>query len=336
MGSVRFGAEQAIRNCLRVKPEDRVVLIGDRATAPIDDALAEVIRETGAPLERFVMEQFGARPESGDKPLDFPDAIRDVMRKATVSIYAASGKKGELTSFRGPMIREVDAKPDLRHAHMIGITGVIMEMGMSADYVAIQALSARVAGIVRGSRRIRVTSPAGTDFTVGLNPAWKWLVSDGAITPEQWKNLPDGEVYTCAETARGRAVVDGCMGDYFNDLGSCESFPVTIDIANGVATRLVCPARPSLEKELNEYIHQDEHANRVGEFAIGTNTGLDRIIGNLLQDEKFPGVHIAFGHGYPDQTGSPWRSKAHVDMVMRRVSIEVDGKVIMKEGKFLI
>jgi leucyl aminopeptidase (aminopeptidase T) len=46
------------------------------------------------------------------------------------------------------------------------------------------------------------------------------------------------------------------------------------------------------------------------------------IIGNLLQDEKFPGVHIALGHGYPEKTGSP--------------SVEVEGKAIMRDGKFLI
>jgi hypothetical protein len=35
-----------------------------------------------------------------------------------------------------------------------------------------------------------------------------------------------------------------------------------------------------------------EHSERVGEFALGTNTGVTQMIGNLLQDEKVPGVHI--------------------------------------------
>lgn len=336
MGTLRFGAEQAIRKCLRVQPDEAVVLMTDQGALEVGHALRAVIKEITPRLEMFVLEDFGPRPDDGSQPLAFPEAIGQAMRAAQVSIYAAGGKRGELKSFRVPMLEIVDACPQLRHGHMINITRQVMETGMSTDYDLIQSLSAKVYDIVSKARRIHVTSPAGTDFVVGLNPNWKWIISDGRITPAQWKNLPDGEVFTCAETADGRAVIDGCLGDYFSEMGTCESFPVTIDFAGGVVTSLTCPARPSLEKELNDYIRQDENAKRIGEFAIGTNVGLDTIIGNLLQDEKFPGVHIALGHGYPEKTGSPWKSDAHLDVVMRKVTIDVDGQIIMRDGKFLI
>ena len=63
---------------------------------------------------------------------------------------------------------------------------------------------------------------------------------------------------------------------------------------------------------------------------------LKRLIGNLLQDEKFPGVHIALGDSYPDKTGADWTSKAHNDGVMRDPTVVVDGRTIMKSGKFTI
>ena len=336
MGSIEFGAEQVVHKCLRVERGERVVLITDLSTSEIGDAIEKQLQTVTSSITRHVMEDYGPRPEDGSQPLAFPEAIAKDLAEATVSIYAASGKRGELKSFRNPMIQGIEQNDKLRHAHMINITKEVMELGMSADYDVIQRLSAKVYDIVKDARKIRVTSPAGTDFTVELNPSWNWIVSDGLITPDQWKNLPDGEVFTCAETANGRAVIDGCLGDYFSELGTCESFPVTIDMKDGVATSVKCPVRPDLEKELNQYVHQDENANRVGEFAIGTNVGLDRIIGNLLQDEKFPGVHIALGHGYPEKTGSPYHSDAHLDVVMRRVTIEVEGQVIMQDGKFLI
>ncbi len=336
MGSLRFGAEQAIRKCIRVQPGEVVVLVTDRECEEIGRELEKVVREVTDQITTFVMEDFGARPDDGKNPLSFPAEIGKALEKASVSIYAASGKRGELKSFRTPMLAIVDGKKDLRHGHMINITKEVMELGMSTDYDQIQALSKKVYDVVHRAKTIRVTSPAGTDFTVRLNPEWKWIISDGRISNEQWKNLPDGEVFTCAQSAEGKAVIDGCLGDYFSELGTCESFPVTVEMANGIATRLTCEARPDLEKELREYIHQDENAKRVGEFAIGTNVGLDRIIGNLLQDEKFPGVHIALGHGYPEKTGSPWKSDAHIDLVMRRVTVEVEGKAIMRDGKFLI
>jgi aminopeptidase len=336
MGSLALGAEQAVLKCLRVQPNDKAVLITDRECGDIADALFAELSASAGSVERFVMEDFGARPDDGSAPLAFPAAIGEAMARSTVSIYAATGKRGELKSFRSPMLDVVDATAALRHAHMPNITRQVMEMGMSADYDVIQRLSAKVYDVVHEARRIRVTSPRGTDFTVELDPSWKWIISDGLITADQWKNLPDGEVYTCARSAEGTAVIDGCLGDYFGQLGTCESFPVTLGIENGICTSLTCAARPELERELLDYIHQDEHANRVGEFAIGTNVGLDRLVGNLLQDEKFPGVHIALGHGYPEKTGSPWHSDAHIDLVMRDVSIEVEGALIMKSGVFVI
>jgi len=336
METLKYGAEQAVNKCLRVEHGESVVLITDHDCADVADALTDVLHDVGAKLEVFVMEDFGPRPDDGSRPLAFPPRIGEAIARSTASIYAAGGKRGELKSFRSPMLDAVEANPRLRHAHMINITRRVMEMGMSTDYDVIQTLSAKVYEIAHKARRIRVTSPAGTDFTVQLNPGWKWIISDGRITPEQWKNLPDGEVFTCAESANGRAVIDGCLGDYFSELGTCDTFPVTIDFEDGVVTSLTCPARPDLERELNRYIHQDRNANRVGEFAIGTNVGLREIIGNLLQDEKFPGVHIALGHGYPEKTGSPWASDAHLDVVMRNVTIDVDGQLIMRDGAFLI
>jgi leucyl aminopeptidase (aminopeptidase T) len=95
-------------------------------------------------------------------------------------------------------------------------------------------------------------------------------------------------------------------------------------------------ANSELVSELEEYMRQDENANRIGEFAIGTNIGLERLVGNLLQDEKFPGVHVALGHGYPEKTGSDWSSKAHMDAVLKRTTIVVEGQTIMDGGTFLI
>ncbi|MBI4859964.1 MAG: aminopeptidase [Candidatus Riflebacteria bacterium] len=336
MGTLELGAQQAINKCIRVNKGEEVVLVTDRGTAEVADALEKVLSGLACKIHRFVMEDFGERPEDGSNPLPFPRQIAQAYETATVSIYAAAGRKGELKSFRVPMLNLVDSNPKVRHGHMPNVNRLIMETGMSTDYDVVQQLSAKVHGIVKTARQIRVTSPAGTDFLARFNPAWRWLISDGQITAEQWSNLPDGEVFTCAETATGRAVVDGCLGDYFGREGTCETWPVIVDFKDGLVTSVRCEKRPEIQAELEKYVKQDANASRIGEFAIGTNVGLDRIIGVLLQDEKFPGVHIAIGHGYPEKTGSPWSSDAHLDMVLRNVTIEVDGRTIMKAGGFTI
>ena len=58
------------------------------------------------------------------------------------------------------------------------------------------------------------------------------------------------------------------------------------------------------------------------------------MIYNLLQDEKFPGVHVAFGSPLPGKTRATWDSKAHVDGVIKNPNIYVDGEMIMNKGEF--
>jgi leucyl aminopeptidase (aminopeptidase T) len=78
----------------------------------------------------------------------------------------------------------------------------------------------------------------------------------------------------------------------------------------------------------------------LGEFAVGTNIGIERVIGNILQDEKFPGIHIAFGNPYREHTGAPWTSGTHIDVVGLRFNIWLESDAgeeqIMRDGRFLI
>ena len=99
-------------------------------------------------------------------------------------------------------------------------------------------------------------------------------------------------------------------------------------------------SRKDLEREFWSYTHTDENSDRVGEFAIGTNIGVERVIGNILQDEKFPGIHIAFGDPYGGHTGAPWKSTTHIDVVGLEFNIWLGGadgeEQIMRDGKFLV
>ena len=92
----------------------------------------------------------------------------------------------------------------------------------------------------------------------------------------------------------------------------------------------------ALRDDFWAYTHTDENSDRVGEFAIGTNIQLHEIIGHILQDEKFPGIHIAFGNPYGAHTGADWYSSTHIDVVGANFDIWVDDEQIMDHGRFLI
>jgi len=333
VGTIEEGVKQAVENCLKVKAGENVVIITDAETIEIGSAIKTAIEKIAAEVKFFVMEDFGERP------INYPKAIDDAVKAADVSVYAAQGAEGELQSFRMQMLKAIEANPRLRHGHMIGITPEIMKDGMCSDYKEIQRISRLVYQKVRNADNIRVVTEKGNDFAAQFSPQLKWIISDGGIIPGQWMNLPDGEVFTSPVNVNGKIVIDGCLGDFFTQkYGSLENTPIIIEVENGRAVKesIRCD-NEQLRHEFTKYLFElDENSNRVGEFAIGTNTGLTRLIYNLLQDEKFPGVHIAFGSPLPGKTGAKSDSKAHVDGVIISPNIEVNGEMIMNKGEFCL
>jgi aminopeptidase len=224
----------------------------------------------------------------------------------------------------------------MRHAHMVNITRQIMLDGMRADYAKVDRLSAQVLEIVKHATEIRATTPGGSDFRARLDPTYRWIKTSGLISPDKWGNLPGGEVFTTPGEVSGTFVVDGVVGDWLCErYGPLHDWPLTLRID---ANRLVEASSESkaLEADFWRYTHTDENSNRVGEFAIGTNIDLHAVIGNILQDEKFPGVHIAFGNPYGAHTGAEWFSHTHIDVVGTEFDIWVDDRPIMRQGRFLI
>jgi leucyl aminopeptidase (aminopeptidase T) len=263
-----------------------------------------------------------------------PEEILDDLGKSEVSVFAAQGQPGELVT-RMQMTKVV-TEHRIRHGHMININRRIMMEGMRADFRAVDDLSTRVWDLARKARRIRATTPLGTDVTAELSPSLKWLKTSGIISPDKWGNLPGGEVFTSPALLDGTFVVDGVVGDYLcAKYGDLEGSPLTIEIRESRIRSVHC-ANGELEKEFMAYCRTDSNSDRVGEFAIGTNIALTHVIGHILQDEKIPGVHIAFGHPYAEHTGADWVSSTHIDVVGTNFDIWIDDMKIMAGGRFLL
>jgi leucyl aminopeptidase (aminopeptidase T) len=323
------GARNAVNICLRVQAAEKVCVITDEATIEIAAALVQEIQKVGAPYRAWVLEDLAPRPLT-----DMPAAILEDLESSQVSIFAVQAQTNELRS-RIQMTNVVNRKK-IRHAHMVNINRQIMLEGMRADFQKVDRLSARVIAMVRKAHTVRAKTAAGTDLTADLNPNYKWLKTSGIITPEKWGNLPGGEIFTTPGEVNGTFVIDGVVGDYLcAKFGNLQSHPLTVRVEKNRLTEAHSENR-ELEDDFWKYTHTDENSDRVGEFAIGTNIDLKEVIGEILQDEKYPGVHIAFGNPYGAHTGAEWDSTTHIDVVGRKFNIWVDDQQIMADGKFLV
>jgi len=323
------GARNAVRVCLRVQASEKVTVITDEVSLEIGAALVRELEEVGCRYQTWVLEDVAVRPLT-----DLPLAIAEDLESSQVSIFAVQAQTNELKSRM--QMTDVVNRRKIRHAHMVNINKRIMLEGMRADFQKVDRLSVKVLETVRKAKQIRAKTPAGTDLVADLNPNYRWVKTSGIISPEKWGNLPGGEVFTTPGEVNGTFVIDGVVGDYLcAKFGDLKSNPLTIQVKGN---RVI--AAHSANKELKDdfwaYTHTDENSNRVGEFAIGTNIELKDVIGEILQDEKYPGVHIAFGNPYGAHTGAEWYSSTHIDVVGRNFDIWVDGKQIMRGGEFLI
>src|ERR1700676_5109740 len=323
------GAFNAVNVCLRVHADEQVCVITDEATIEIAASMVDELEKVGAPYHAWVLEELAERPLS-----DLPRAILNDLETSQVSIFAVQAQAHELRS--RIQMTDVVTRRKIRHAHMVNINRQIMLDGMRADFARVDRLSQKVVETVRKASKIRAKTAAATDLTADLNWKYKWLKTSGIISPEKWGNLPGGEIFTTPGAVNGTFVIDGVVGDYLcAKFGDLKANPLTIQVK---ASRVI--AAHSANKELKDdfwaYTHTDENSNRVGEFAIGTNIELKDVDGEILQDEKYPGVHIAFGNPYGAHTGAEWYSSTHIDVVGRNFDIWVDGEQIMRGGQFLI
>jgi aminopeptidase len=183
----------------------------------------------------------------------------------------------------------------------------------------------RVTDWLNKASEIHVVSP-DTDLKLEVTDR-KWINCDGR------ENFPDGEIFT-------GPIEPSVNGHIRYTYPAChfgrEVEDVRLQFKDG---KVVKASAAKNEEFLLKMLESDEGARYVGEFAFGTNSGIQRFTKNTLFDEKIGGtIHLAVGAGLPE-SGSKNRSAIHWDMVCdlrKSGEVHVDGTLFLKDGKILI
>ena len=147
------------------------------------------------------------------------------------------------------------------------------------------------------------------------------------------RNMPDGEVFIApVETS-----TSGYIQYSFPAIKNGVAVPdVRLEFKNG---KVIKASASKNEEYLRQMIKTDKGACMLGEFGIGLNPEIKKFISNILFDEKINGtIHLALGMAYKEGNGKN-KSALHWDMIKdlrTNGKIIIDGKVIQKDGKFLI
>lgn len=323
------GARNAVGTCLAIRPGEHVALIADEASREVAAAIELALAEARAEAWSLLLESVSTRPMP-----DAPPEVLAALDACDAGILCVQPQEGELAA-RMAIVQVVERRR-IRYAHMVGVTPRIMMEGMRADYRQVDRLSQQLCDRMPSARLLTVRTDGGTSFTATFDPALVWVKTSGIITPPYWSNLPAGEVFTTPASVDGTFVCDGTAGDYFNaKYGTLERTPLVLEIRGGRLVSARC-SHGELERDFWNYCHVDANSDRVGELAFGTNLGLREMIGILLQDEKVPGVHVAFGDPYGSQTLADWKSRTHVDVLTRGCDVWIDDEQVIAKGQYLL
>jgi len=309
------GAKIAVETCMGVKPREAVLIVTDPARLNVAGALVEAAKKARAEVMMMCMQARSRHGEEPPKPVERAMTASDVVLAPTT--YSLTHTQARLRACRA----------GARIATMPMITEEMMCRGaMLADYHEVSRLTKRVADLLTEASEVEINTPAGTDMFLDI--AGREACSDTGIfhNPGDWGNLPAGEAFIAPVEgkARGRIVVDGSMVDTL-------SATIKIKVENGLATRISGRPASRLIKMLEE---AGPKAYNLAEFGIGTNPKA-RLMGNVLEDEKVLGTcHVAFGDN--STFGGRVRAGIHVDGILLRPTVKLDGKIIMEKGRLKI
>ena len=323
------GAHNAVEVCLAIRRGEHVALIADEPSREVASSILAALDAAGAVTQSVLVERVATRPLTAA-----PREVLAALERCNAGVLCVQPQQGELVA-RMAIVATVERR-QIRYAHMVGVTPTIMRQGMRADYRLVDRLSSALCTRMRTAASLRLSTKHGTSLTATFDPSLQWVKTSGLISPRYWSNLPAGEVFTTPASVDGVFVCNGTAGDYFGPkFGDLSGTPMNLEIASGRLVGVRCNRR-ELEREFRDYCHTDLSSDRVGELAFGTNLALSDMIGVLLQDEKIPGVHLAFGDPYGSQTGADWKSTTHVDVLTRDCDVWIDEQQVIAEGRYLL
>jgi len=315
--TVASTARRVVTDYLAVKADERLVIVVDtRTDDEIPEALARAALDLGA---EPVVVTIAPRSRSGAEP---PAPAAAAMAAADVVVCAAS------TSLYHTAAKAAAQRAGVRGDFNAPYRAEAWANGaMTADFVAIRERAERLAALWRGTREVRVTSPAGTDLraTVAGREPVAWLTGI-CRNPGEVSALPGGEVSLppVEGTAEGTIVWERVA----SDLGALET-PVRITVRGGRAVGIdggVSAGR------LRDIVASVRDADNIGEIGIGLNPAA-RIAGEITEAKKaFGTVHIALGDS-ANEYGGLVESDVHLDGLVMTPTVEFDGRRIIVDGR---
>jgi len=331
-GLAAMVSRKIMEEFLAAKPGEQVLILADTETdADFVHGLAAAANELGADGNILI------------EPPSFIDELERAPSKVAMAAMEAADIYIPMTATTGHSVHDMNVarlfigEKKLRMYvsggwHGGDITAALDSM-RHHDYQVVFDITEKLAKILNDGNEIHVTSEAGTDLWASIKDIGYYLDAGYAPYPGTVCNLPAGEAWggPAEFTAEGKIVVDGAIA---MGIGTqpVNPNPLILTLEKGRVVKVEGGVEANRIQELIE-THKD--ADVLAEISPGTNPYI-RLNGDCNHNDKkmYGTAHVAIGHNafqiYPH--GSI-HTDVHLDMVLLRPTITVDGQTIISNGQ---
>jgi leucyl aminopeptidase (aminopeptidase T) len=314
MDDLQRAVRAVVRDCLAVKEGEETLVVCNPATQHMGELLRQEAADTGSDAVLAVISERASQAAEPPRSVAEAMASCNVLLAPTVQSLSHTGS------------RKRASEAGVRCATLPGVTEEMLARVMSADMEGLRRKGHAVAEALDRASEARISDANGTDLTLDISGR-EAIPDAGELTDRgAFGNLPCGEGFISPVTGNGTLVIDGSLAG----VGLAEE-PVELVIEGGHLTS----ARGGQGMAFMELltVHGDDGTN-IAELGIGTNEKA-KLTGEILEDEKIGGTcHVAFGASAG--IGGTVQVPVHLDCIVMKPTVELDGEPIVRDGKLLV
>ncbi len=310
-------AKRIMEQVLGLRPGERLVIVTDfERPRSITDLLTTTAVLYGA---LPVVVTMPPREMGGEEP---PPAVTAAMCAADAIIVQTSHSLTHTNAERDALragarvcnIREVDEE-------------MMVRGGMTADYDEVDRITRKGVSLLAAARQARVTTGEGTDLRIDLTGRPAFGLSGFAREPGQFSGLPDGEAAIAPLEGRTEGVL---VNPYLIEKIGPVTEPFRLEAAEGRIVRVEGGAQA---ESLHEILNRKDAGARnfAAELALGTNPACRAIPKSREVKKRLGQAHVALGDNL--SLGGAVESAIHLDIILLRPTVSLDGTVVLEGGE---
>jgi leucyl aminopeptidase (aminopeptidase T) len=253
-------------------------------------------------------------PEDVSKQMINSDVVMGVLPYSTIQLFLHMNARRAATDVGARVAGVPYIKPDIT----------------SEDIYEITDLTEKLSEILTNGNEARITTKIGTDVALSMKDRISAPLRVRHVVPGAWGAVPEyaeAAIAPVEGTARGIWIID----TIFEKVGAIKT-PVKVTIEKGRALKIEGAEEAAKIRAI--IAAADENGNNIAELGIGTNHTLKNTTGTIGDKMMKGTAHLAIGKNI--NIGGRTYSNIHHDGVMKEVTIEIDGELILKDGTVLV